>query len=199
MFQQRLLKGALAACAILEAIEAMTTSSEDLGAYPEFDAAMQNAGEYLQWQSYPVKSADGYDLLLFRLTADSLGVPLTNTKGPVLLKHGVFSDSLDWLNRLDTESSDAAVAVQLAKAGHDVWIASGRGRQFTKPRSANSPADVQRVDFWDYSFQEIGEYDVPAMVDEIIRVRSETSCDKVTVIAHGSGANSAVVAAARAD
>lgn len=56
-------------------------------------------------------TGDGYNLLLFRLLADENGEEFEQTKGPLLLTNGSFSDTTDWLTRINTESSDSAVAV----------------------------------------------------------------------------------------
>ena len=76
MFQTNLLKSALVACSLLEAIKAVTTSNADLAAFPSFEAAMANAGSYMQWESYRVTSGSGYNLTMFKLIGDSLGNPL---------------------------------------------------------------------------------------------------------------------------
>ncbi len=65
---------------------------------------MQDAGMYLQWKSYPVTTGSGYNLTLFNLTANELGEAFEALNGPLLLTHGVFSDSVDWLTRNDLES-----------------------------------------------------------------------------------------------
>ena len=77
-------------------------------------------------------TGNGYNLLLFRLIADTSGQEFAQTKGPLLLTNGAFSDTTDWLTRLDSESMDPAVAVQLALLDYDVFISAGRSRQFTR-------------------------------------------------------------------
>ena len=56
-------------------------------------------------------TGSGYNLLLFRLIADTSVQEFAQTKGPLLLTNGAFSDTTDWLTRLDSESMDPAVAV----------------------------------------------------------------------------------------
>ena len=79
-----------------------------------------------QWQSYDVQTDEGYNIVLFRVTANAAGIPFVSTKGPLLLMHGAFSDSLDWIKCQDVALP--SVAAQLAEDGYDVWISSGRGR-----------------------------------------------------------------------
>ena len=73
-FQSKLLQSAMTAAAFVNVAHAVfVTSNDDLGAFPEFEAAMQSAGTYLQWKSYQVQTGSGYNLVLFRLVADSNG------------------------------------------------------------------------------------------------------------------------------
>ena len=162
---------------------------------------MQSSGAYCQWKSYPVKTGDGYNLVLFRLIADSNGTPFDTSGGPLLLTSGAFSDTTDWLTRVNEESLDPAVAVMLAQRGRDVWIASGRCRQFSRTHDLWDPLSTDpaiRKNYFDYSFEEVGEQDIPAFVDTIIAERSSSVCEKVTLMPHGSGVNQALIAAMRA-
>lgn len=51
--------------------------------------------------------------------------------------------------------------------------------------------------FWDYTFDNIGKEDVPAFIDAVIANRTG-DCNKVQLLTHSSGANSALVAAINA-
>lgn len=77
------------------------TSESDKLTYPEFESAMQTAGGY-QWEAVPVTNASGYNLVLFHLIGDSVGLDFMDTRGPVLLQSGIFSNATDWLERIDT-------------------------------------------------------------------------------------------------
>ena len=57
---------------------------------------MDAAGAGFGWQSVPVTSASGYELNMFRLIS-----PTADTKGPVLLTSGLYSEALDWLSQSD--------------------------------------------------------------------------------------------------
>ena len=48
--------------------------------------------------------------------------------------------------------------------------------------------------FWDYSFEEIGMFDIPAMVDTV-RANRPMSCSRVALVGHSSGANATLVSA----
>lgn len=159
--QAKLLTAALAAYSLLEFTNAITTSAEDIAQFPEFEATVQQCVPF-QWQSYPVTTPEGYNIVMFRVTGDAAGVPFAATKGPVLLMHGAFSDSVNWITCQDT--SLPPVAVQLAQQGYDVWIASGRGRRFSRTHvslNADDPADAPA--YWYYSFEDVGIDEIPAL------------------------------------
>ena len=57
---------------------------------------MDAAGSGFGWESVPVTTASGYELNMFHLMT---GVP--DTKGPLLLTSGLYSESLDWVSAPD--------------------------------------------------------------------------------------------------
>ena len=134
---------------------------------------------------------------MFRITADAAGAPMTPTKGPALLIHGMFSDPTDFYGR--TDQLTAGLPVQLANEGYDVWVGCTRGRDYTLGYSESSvaPDPTQPNDYWNFSFEDIGKEDIVSMVDRIIleRNKPDEGCSKVTLVTHGTGANSALVAA----
>ena len=151
------MKSALAAVAFVESAKAAMTRPQDRNAYPAFASAMEAAGGF-QWEPVPVTS-NMYDLMMFHLIGDNAGLDLPSTKGPILLSTGMYSDMLDWLERDDT--FQMPVAFQLAQRGYDVWLASGRGRQFSNTHLLWSSSDpVTAPYYWDYTFEDIGMEDV---------------------------------------
>ena len=71
--------------------------------------------------------------------------------------------------------------MKLLQAGYDVWLGNNRGNVYSRGHVSLSADDDE---FFDYSFYEMGKYDLPAMLDLI---RSETSFDKVAIFAHSQG------------
>lgn len=194
MINSWLLKGAIAALTFIEVVDAIQTSGSDINAFPEFDLAMQSGGGF-QWKSYGVQTIDGYNVTLFNLIGDQSGVKLESPAGPVLLMHGMFSGTLDWLSTPQIELP--STAVQLAQEGYDVWIASARGRPFSRTHATLSADDpLTAAEYWAYSYEEIGMYDLPAFIDTIIQER-KGKCDKVTIVAHSTAVNSALVLASK--
>ena len=58
------------------------------------------------------------------------------------------------------------------RQGYDVWLGNVRGNIYCLNHTTLTPKDRK---FWDFSFQEMGEIDLPAMVDYVLKVRFEFS------------------------
>lgn len=91
--------------------------------------------------------------------------------------HGVLASSADFI----ITGPNQALGYQLAKQGYDVWLANARGNRYSKNHTFLS---IDSDKFWDFSFHEIGYYDLPAMIDHIL---FETKTNKVFHIGHSQG------------
>ena len=95
---------------------------------------------------------------MFRLEAEPSSAP----KGTVLIVHGWGGSPAGWIFVKNKDND--ALPIALAKAGYDVWLGGLRG-------SDASPDHANRddVDYWNFSWGEVGIYDLPSMVDYIYR------------------------------
>ena len=91
------------------------------------------------------------------------------TKPPVLLLHGILGSSADWV----LASPEQSLGFMLADAGYDVWLGNMRGNTYSRQHCDLSPEDNE---FWNFSFDQVGEFDIPAMIDMI---KTTTSQDKI--------------------
>ncbi|XP_053673701.1 lipase 3-like [Anopheles nili] len=126
---------------------------------------------------YPVElhrvtTQDGYILTLVRIPNSD-----HPEKAPVLLLHGLLCSSIDWT----VQGPDRSLAFIAADEGYDVWLGNVRGNTFSKEHESLNSRDRE---FWNFSFHEIGLYDVPAMVDHI---RGNTSTDAIHFVGHSQG------------
>ncbi len=73
------------------------------------------------------------------------------------------------------------MAFILANLGYDVWLGNNRGNKYSKNHKNIS---IKEKKFWDFSFHEMGLYDLPAIIDYI---RTTTGVEKITYIGHSQG------------
>ncbi|KAJ4436515.1 hypothetical protein ANN_16546 [Periplaneta americana] len=124
--------------------------------------------ELIQKYGYPaetheVLTTDGYFLTMHRIP------PRRGANRPVvLLVHGLLCSSADWV----VTGPNNGLGYILSDAGYDVWLGNTRGNVYSKRHLHLSPNDKE---FWNYSWHEMGVYDVPAMVDHALNVSRQRS------------------------
>ena len=69
--------------------------------------------------------------------------------------HGLLSSSDSFV----TNDEDKALAFVLANRGYDVWLGNNRGNKYAKGHVQYSTEDKA---FWDFTFDEMATYDLPA-------------------------------------
>jgi len=109
------------------------------------------------------------------------------TKPPILLVHGLLGSSADWVMGIP----EKYLGYILADAGYDVWLGNSRGNTYSREHCTMDPSDLK---FWDFSFDQIGEFDLPAMIDKVIET---TGVDKIYYGGHSMGTTSFMVMANR--
>jgi len=115
------------------------------------------AGKYgYQTESYQVETYDGYLLTLFRIPGKLQESP--RIRPPVLLWHGMASSGVTWL--LNGDNSPAFI---LAEEGYDVWMGNTRGNSFSRRHRKLDP-DGDENEFWDFTFEKAGKFDISAAV-----------------------------------
>lgn len=102
---------------------------------------------------------------------------LIENKPVVFLQHGFICSSAVWI----TSGQQKSLAFILADAGYDVWMGNSRGNNFSRSH-LNLSSDS--AEFWDFSWDEIGQFDLPAMIDYTLQ---KTNTDKLHYIGHTEG------------
>lgn len=70
----------------------------------------------------------------------------------------------------------------LADSCYDVWLGNSRGNDYSQEHVSLNPNTSTK--YWDFEWEEMGIYDLPAMVDHILNV---TGRSYVLYTAHGQG------------
>lgn len=107
----------------------------------------------------------------------------SSTRGPILLTHGITYSGIQWV-RYPTKS----LAFLLANDGFDVWLYSARGTSYSLGHNKLNSFDPK---YWDFSWHEMGYYDIPATLDYILNV---TKSEKLHYVGHSQGCSSLLVA-----
>lgn len=75
-------------------------------------------------------------------------------------------------------------AYLLADHNYDVWLGNARGNRYSRNHTTLDPDESK---FWDFSWHEIGIYDLPAMIDHVLKV---TGFPKLHYAGHSQGCTS---------
>lgn len=126
-------------------------------------------------ETHKITTEDGYILTAFRIQAK--GTKMTTGKPAVFLQHGINDTGFCFF----FNDEDKALGTMLANAGFDVWIGNTRGNKFSR---AHKTLDINKKEFWEYSFMQMGQFDVPANLQY---VKDHTGVNKVAYIGHSQG------------
>ena len=137
-----------------------------------FKEVVEAAG--FKFEEHKVTTKDGYKLKMFRMRA-----PETEDGAKVVFfQHGMSNSAFQWI----MQTKDKAPAFKLATEGYDVWFGNNRGNYYSRGHKTLNPEKKEDMaKYWDFSFVELGEYDLPAQIDE---VRDITGQDKITYVGH---------------
>ncbi|XP_052759433.1 lipase 3-like [Galleria mellonella] len=141
---------------------------------------------------YPVEvhklvTKDKYVLELHRIPhgRDKNNQPDPN-KPVVFIMHGLLSSSAEFV----VLGPRRALAYILAEAGYDVWMGNARGNYYSRENLVMSPNDRRNADFWRFSWDEIGNIDLPTFIDYVLEV---TGKSKLHYIGHSQGCTAFLV------
>ncbi|KAH7280236.1 hypothetical protein KP509_37G057400 [Ceratopteris richardii] len=110
------------------------------------------------YEAIRVVTEDGYVLLLER-------IPRSESRKVVYLQHGVLDSSLGWVSNGVVGSQAFAAHDQ----GYDVFLGNFRGLASQEHVDKN----ISSRRYWDYSVNEHGTRDIPAMIEKIHAIKSK--------------------------
>lgn len=135
----------------------------------QVEDALLDVPDLIRKYGYPAEvheviTEDGYILGVHRIPRGRNETKDPNVVKPViLLQHGLLASSADYI----VAGPGKALAYLLADAGFDVWMGNARGNTYSRAHLTRDP-DIIFSFFWDFSWHEIGKYDLAAVVDHIL-------------------------------
>ncbi|XP_050393751.1 gastric triacylglycerol lipase [Patella vulgata] len=128
-------------------------------------------------EDHKVITEDGYILTMQRIPHGRNTNSSTGDRPVVILQHGLLGESTNYLDNLANES----LAYVLADAGADVWLSNSRGNTYSRAHTHLKPSQVV---FWDWSFDEMARFDLPAVVDYVL---AKSGQSQVIYVGHSQG------------
>ncbi|KAJ2945148.1 hypothetical protein O0L34_g9208 [Tuta absoluta] len=128
-------------------------------------------------ESHTLVTDDGYVLTIHRIPYRKNNT-VADPRKTVLLHHGLLGSSADWV----IPGPGKALAYILSDAGYDVWMANARGNTYSRTHISRP---VSSYAFWNFTFHDISQHDLPAVIDYITELKSWNV--KINYIGHSMG------------
>ena len=128
----------------------------------------------LNLEDVVVTTEDRYVNTIWRLTSKD---PLNRNGKSAILQHGLLDGAFTWLI-LEKDS----LAKKLCDEGYTLYLPYVRGTQFS--RSHLDYDSSLNSEYWDFSFDQMAEYDLPAVINY---VKQRDNVEKVYYIGHSQG------------
>lgn len=86
---------------------------------------------------------------------------MSNGKPVVYFQHGILDTADAWV----MNEPSVAPAFVVASKGYDVWLGNSRGNRYSQSHTTYDPKKDDA--YWQYSWEEMGDYDIPANLEYI--------------------------------
>ncbi|CAG9783225.1 unnamed protein product [Diatraea saccharalis] len=127
-------------------------------------------------EEHTVTTEDGYILTIFKILSKC--DDNSSQSYPILLMHGLIDSSDVFI----VAGAEFGLGYVLARNCYDVWAVNHRGNTYSRRHISLDPdKDIQ---FWDYTFDEHGNFDLPASIDYILQL---TGKQKLFYMGHSQG------------
>jgi pimeloyl-ACP methyl ester carboxylesterase len=139
------------------------------------------------YEQHEVVTEDGYILPLDRIPRKG-----SDCHRVVYFQHGVLDTAYAWISGSTGELATNCAFATFNK-GYDIFLGNFRGNR----NMLHTNSSISSKDYWDFSVNEHGIYDMSAIVDNIrkIKIKEGVPEDKleITLIAHSLGGASSMV------
>lgn len=97
------------------------------------------------------------------------------------MMHGLEDSSDAWI----MNGPDKSPAFVAASQGYDVWVGNARGNFYSRDHVSMDPDNDE--EYWNFSFVEMGKFDVPAIIRYIRSTLDMADTEKMIYIGHSQG------------
>ena len=118
-------------------------------------------------ETYATITQDGYVLTMHRIPYGKTSLPKKN-RPVVFLQHGLLCSSSNWVTNPPAHS----LGFILADAGYDVWMGNVRGNTYS---TAHVKYNTNDSKYWEFSWDEMAKYDLPAMINHALFISGQKS------------------------
>ena len=133
------------------------------------------------WEPYEITTDDGYTLTLMNVTKKRSAHKANAPLNPLLMVPAMGSNPDSWLSvAIYNDPPDNAIQLKLLDEGHDLWGLYSRGSEYSR---VHDKYDVHTAEFWNFSWHEMGYYDLKAAVDFIYQKKQQ----KVAMFGYSMG------------
>ncbi|XP_063723767.1 gastric triacylglycerol lipase-like [Symsagittifera roscoffensis] len=128
-------------------------------------------------EEHQVTTEDGYILTMHRIphghpTPEHPTTIPTENRSAVVLMHCLECDATIFI----TNFPDQSLGFILADAGYDVWLPNARGSKYSRTHTSLKQTQFA---FWEWTWDEIAYYDLPAVVDYVTQFVNQTQINYV--------------------
>lgn len=93
-------------------------------------------------------------------------------KEPMLAIHAMGNNPHDWLNNGLADPDKAPMPLQVLDDGHPLFMMYARGTEYSRQHETYAATSAE---FWDFTWEEIGNYDVAACLDYVYTLTGKKS------------------------
>ncbi|XP_018563457.1 lipase 1-like [Anoplophora glabripennis] len=131
-------------------------------------------------ETHSIETEDGYLLEVYRIPYGRRITDKRRKNNPVIVTHGLLGSA----ENLILVGPNKSLAYMLADNGYDVWLSNTRGNWHSRKHKTLNPDQDQQ--YWQFSFNEIGIYDLPATIDYIL---NKTDSNQLHYVGLSQGAS----------
>nr|CAD7575303.1 unnamed protein product [Timema californicum] len=136
-------------------------------------------------QTHKVVTEDSYILTLHRIPGRQINQDDGVNRRVVLVLHGLLASSAAFVEL----GPEKGLGFILSDEGFDVWLGNFRGNTYSR---GHVRPDIPHHVYWNFSMHEMGQYDIPAMIDYILKISGQKH---LQIVAHSTGATSCYIMA----